>query len=89
MTPAEFEWMIDEATGAKIENRVFEALPTEILPQIERYHWLISGLPSGTEVAYTKLVTGGEHVSAVPEPSSLVLATTCFGFLALQRRKRS
>lgn len=91
-TPAEFDWVIDEATGmatgAKIEKRVFEALPVEILPQIERYHWQISGLPSGTEVAYTKLVTGGEHVAAVPEPSSLVLATACFGFLALNQRRR-
>lgn len=73
-TPAEFSWIIDEttgmATGATIESRVFEALPTDILPQIERYHWQISGLPAGTEVAYTKLVTGGEHVAGVPEPAA-------------------
>ncbi|MCA9200827.1 MAG: hypothetical protein KDA87_24985 [Planctomycetales bacterium] len=91
IVPAEFEWILDEATGmaigAKIENRVFEALPTEILPQIERYHWQIDGLPSGTEINYTKLVTGGEHV-AVPEPSSLVLGAACFGLLPLLRRKR-
>ena len=92
-TPAEFSWILDPATGmatgAKIENRVFEALPTDVLPQIERYHWQIAGLPAGTEVTYTKLVTGGEHIPAVvPEPSSsAIMACGCLGLLAFLRRK--
>ncbi|MCA9216265.1 MAG: PEP-CTERM sorting domain-containing protein, partial [Planctomycetales bacterium] len=80
--PAEFSWVLDGdgmAVGAKIEDRVFDALPTDILPQIERYHWQISGLPAGTEITYTKVVNGGVHVPAVPEPAT----PTLFGLASI------
>ena len=88
--PPEFSWVIDEATGmatgAMIEDRVFEALPTDVLPLIERYHWQIDGLPSGTEIGFTKLVTGGVH--AVPEPSAFSIGVAGFALLPMLNRKR-
>ncbi len=89
--PAEFSWILDgdgNAVGATIVDRVFEALPTEILPQIERYHWQIGGLPEGTDVTYTKVVNGGVHVAAVPEPTTLTTFNLACIFLVHRFRRR-
>jgi hypothetical protein len=90
--PAEFSWVLDtegKAVGATIVDRVFDALPTDILPQIERYHWQIAGLPEGTDVTYTKVVNGGVHVTPVPEPTTLTpLSLACICLIHRFRRRR-
>jgi len=73
------------AVGVEVVGRGVPGLPPNV-PLLERYHFQITGLEAGTEVAFTKVVTGG---AVVPEPSAIALGAIGLVGITFHRCRRN